>query len=527
MPALRSLPPANLPAPREAAHSMAVGNKIGRKQQRSLMQAANHSRLEATWTSTPETADSIIFKNLRTLVARSRSEFLINDYCKHFVRIVRKNVVGPHGIALRSTPRGTDGKIDIPAKDAIEEAWKFQSRAGNWDVTGAMSRAAFEQQWISTVATDGEAFALIVIGGDAGPTGFALQTIDSQRIDPAHNEPLADGRFIRAGIEYNKFGRPIAYHVADDLPEIYSAFPATRRERIEADRMIHGFIPELAGQKRGIPWMHTALWRLRNVKGFEDAAVINARVGAAKMGFFADKDDEEGDETDDIPEEGEDGSGQSRHDDLIIDAEPGTFQDIGRREFKEFNPQFPETSTGPFIKGQLRGAASGLGVNYNTLSNDLESVNFSSLRLGLIDERDTWQMIQEWMIGNFEVRVFEAWMDFALLKGTIKVKDRPLRADRRDKYRAALFRGRRWAWVDPKAEMAAAKIAIDSRIASRTSFIEDHGSGPAWDTFEEMAQEEQDMKELGVSIPTTPGAGVMGTGTTPPTDDDDNDETDA
>lgn len=519
------MPPAQIPPRRDVgtrsvAHIVAPGSKISRRHQRNLIQAANNSRLESTWGTTPESVDAVIFKNLRTLVARSRSEFLANDYCKQFIRLVKKNVVGPAGIFLRSNPRGADGKVDAPAKDAIEEAWKLQSKVGNWDVTGSMSRATFEQQWIATVALDGEAFALIVIGADAGPTGFALQMIDSQRIDPAHNDQLSDGRFIRAGIEYNRYGRPIAYHIADELPELYSAYPATRRERIEADRVIHGFIPELTGQKRGLPWMHTALWRLRNVKGFEDAAVINARIGAAKMGFFSDKDEEEGDDGDGMGEEGADGEGRGGPEDLVIDAEPGTFQNIGNREFKEFNPLFPEASTGPFLKSQLRGAASGVGVNYNSLANDLESVNFSSLRLGLIDERDTWQMVQEWMIGNFEVRVFEAWIGYSLLAGSIKVKDRPLRADRREKYRSALFKGRRWAWVDPKAEMAAAAIAVDKRLASRTSIIEEHTNSPAWDTFEEIAQEEADMKELGVTIPTTPGAGVMPGGAGPDDDDD-------
>lgn len=492
------------------------------------MQAANNSRLESTWGSAPETPDFIIFKNLRTLVARSRSQFLDNDYSKQFARLVKKNIVGPNGFRLRSMPRDKPGgKVDIPAKDAIEEGWKKQSELGNWDVTGTMSRATFEQLWISTVALDGEAFALIVIGPDAGPTGFALQIIDSLRIDPTHNEELSGGHFIRAGIEYNRFGRPMAYHIAEELPEVYSAYPSTHRERVSADRVIHCFIPELVGQKRGLPWMHTALWRLRNVKGFEDAAVVNARVGASKMGFFTDKDEDDLDDDLDLAEERESEEGETKADqsrsrpqeDLLIDAEPGTFQNIGRREFKEFNPQFPEVSTGPFIKTQLRGAAAGLGVNYNSLANDLESVNFSSLRLGLLDERDTWLMIQEWMITSFEFRVYKAWIDYVLLAGTVTVNGRPLRADRREKYISALFKGRRWPWVDPKAEMAAAKIAIDSRIASRTQYIEDHTDGDAWDTFEEIAQEEADMKELGVTILTTPGAGVAPA-------PDDNDEPD-
>lgn len=464
-------------------------------QRRMLMQAAQATRLEANWSATPETADALINKNHRSLVARSRNQATENDYGKKFVGMVKNNVVGPTGIRLRSQPRDPSGEIDQAAKDAIEAAWRLQSRAGNWEVTGQMSRSMFERLWIGGCAIDGEAIAMIVTGADAGPTGFALQIVDTMRLDPQHNEQLGNGRFIRHGIEFNEFGRPLAYHLIEvdpSLPLYSSAYYGRQYKRVPADRVIHAYIPELVDQRRGLPWMSTALWRMRNLKGFEDSAVVNARIGAAKMGFFRDP------------------NGELETENLPMDAEPGTFENIGSLEFQPWNPQFPDQQVEPFIKSQLRGIASGLGVSYNGLASDLTSVNFSSLRDGKNDERDMWKTLQEWMIDTFERRVFELWIERSVLAGSIRINGRPLRVDQIDKYKAAEFKGRRWAWVDPQADVAAAKMAVEARLASRTRYIEEWNDGDAWDTFEQISDEEADMKELGIEIMTTPGAGVVG-----------------
>jgi lambda family phage portal protein len=464
-------------------------------QRRMLTQAAQQTRLEAGWTGTPESADGWIQKNLRTVVARSRHQATENDYARKFVAMVRNNVVGPTGIRLRSTPRDANGKIDQAAKDAIEEAWRVQSRPGNWEVTGTMSRAMFERLWIGGCAIDGSAIAVVVTGPDAGPSGFGLQIIDTMRLDPQHNEQLGGGRFIRHGIEFNSVGRPLAYHFIEEdptLPLYAVGYYGRTYQRIDASRVIHAFIPELVGQRRGIPWMTTALWRMRNLKGFEDAAVVNARIGAAKMGFFHDP------------------NGEMGEDDLPMDAEPGTFENIGGLKFESWNPQFPEQSTEQFVRTQLRGIASGICVSYNGLASDLTSVNFSSLRDGKNDERDTWRILQEWMIDTFERPVFDLWVERAVLAGSIRIRNNPLRVTDLDKYKSAEFKGRRWAWVDPQADVAAAKMAVEARLASRTKYIEEWNEGDAWDTFEQIAQEEDDMEELGVEIMTTPGAGVIG-----------------
>ena len=56
--------------------------------------------------------------------------------------------------------------------------------------------------------------------------------------------------------------------------------------RIPAEQVIHIFMPLRAGQTRGEPWLSPVMPAMKQLGGFREAAVINARIGASKMGFF-------------------------------------------------------------------------------------------------------------------------------------------------------------------------------------------------------------------------------------------------
>src|SRR5690606_11543503 len=179
---------------------------------------------------------------------------------------------------------------------------------------------------------------------------------------------------------------------------------------IPAEQIVHLFRTEMVGQKRGLPWTATSLFRAKHLGAFEEAAVVNARVGAAKMGFIQ---WEEGfgpkfEDGEDVPE---------------IDAEAGVFETLpeGAR-LEKWEPQFPSGELAIFSKHMLRGMAAGFGVPYNELAADLEGVNFSSIRQGTLDSREHWKELQEWLIEQLVHPVFEAWLERALLGGKIKTK---------------------------------------------------------------------------------------------------------
>jgi len=472
-------------APKGHRRAPAVGRALVR-----MFDAGQSDRLTGSWGAHPLTADEVVRRNQRVLVARSREQAANNDFARKFLQMCRQNIVGPRGIQLRAQPRNRSGEIDAPAAEAIERAWREWARAENCDVTMRETFRSMQASAINSVARDGEFMIRLVTGREAGPWGFALQVLDPQRCRPDHDEVrLPGGRFIRHGIEFNRFGRPLAYYFSttrrEDDADAYD-YGGRSHIRIPAEEIIHGFMPDFTHQKRGLPWMATALWRLQMLGGFEKAALVNARVGATKSGFF----------------EWQEGYGPDPEDDaaaLYMEAEPGSFQELPPGvQFKSWDPQYPSNEFAPFHKAMLRGIASGLGVTYVNLANDLEGVNFSSIRQGTLDEREHWKELQEWLVESLVERVYMAWLPRALLAGRIRTaQGGALAPERLEKYRAVEWLPRRWDWIDPNADVKAAVASKDNLLTSPGQIIRDRGRDPQ-SVWEEIAQDIAAMRAAGI-----------------------------
>lgn len=453
---------------------------------------AETTRLTADWLTHPETADALVLRHQRVLVARSREQARNNDYARAFIRMVRQNVVGPSGIILQAQCLLPDGQMDAAANEAIEAAFSEWSRRENCDVAGEKSLRAIEAQAMESCVTDGEFMIRKIWGRDAGKFGFALQVLDPQRVDVAHNDDAPIGRprghFIRAGIERNAYGRAVAYYFSADRDwQVYN-YSSSQGDylRVPADEVIHGFLPEMVGQKRGLPWMATGLYRLKNLGGFEEAALVNARVGASKMGLFRWRD----------------GMGPRMDEDeqanFQLDIEPGTFHVLPEgAELQEWAPQFPSNDYAPFSKAALRGIAAGFGVLYNNLANDLEGVNFSSIRQGTLDEREHWRELQAWLTESLMQPIYDAWLRVALLRGHVVVNGTPATADNLARYSRVLWQPRRWAWIDPRADIEAAISAKNQFLMSPGQIIRDQGRDPS-DVWREIASDIAEMRGAGI-----------------------------
>lgn len=457
-----------------------------------MFDAGQNDRLTASWPSTPTPADYIVRRNQRALVARSREQAANNDYMRGFLRMVRQNIVGPQGIRLQAQSRDDDKSLDTVANDAIEAAWLEWSRATNCDVSGKRSWRMIQGGAATAAARDGEFMIREIWGADAGPWGYALQVLDPQRCPVDYDEEQRrDGSFVRHGVEFNQYGRPIAYlFTTTDEREADYVYGGRSFQRIPAREIIHGFIEDFTGQKRGLPWAATALWRMRMLDGFEKSAMVNARVSASKGGFFQWK-------------EGYGPEREEEDEEIYMEAEPGAFQELPAGvEFKEWNPQYPNGEFAPFMKSGLRGIATGLGVAYNNLANDLEGVNFSSIRQGALDEREHWKELQEWLIESLIERVYRNWLKVALLSGRIVVAGRgdsqkPLRPERLLKYQAVQWQPRRWAWIDPRADVASAIEQKNNLMGSFGQFIRDQGRDPQT-VWREISEDITQMRAAGI-----------------------------
>jgi lambda family phage portal protein len=466
--------------------------------------AGTTDRLVSSWTTTPLSADQIIDRNHRTLVARSREQAASNDYMKSFLRLADQNIVGHRGFILQAQARDNDGTLDRAANEALEAWWKWWCRPENCDVTGRRSFRRMCKSAVISAAKDGEFMIREIRGRAAGPARYALQIIDPQRCPVDYNvDKLSNGRIVRQGIEYSREGRPLAYYFqrADTGTSAYT-FGGRSLDRVDAGEIIHGFLEEIIGQRRGLPWAATSLWRLHMLNGFEKAALTSARTGAS-VGGFIEWDKDAGPEPDDEFEDEE----------LYIEAEGGVFQELPPgAKATEYKTQYPSGEFAAFNKAMLRGAGAGMGVAYVSFANDLEGVNFSSIRQGVLDERDHWMDLQEWLIETMIDRVYQAALEPSLLLGLVEKNGIRLKPERIEKYRDVFWQGRRWAWVDPARDVKAEVDSKNNLLTSPSEIIRRRGDDPdtVWRTY---AADIKSMQAAGV-----PDAFIMASvlGVTPP-----------
>lgn len=440
--------------------------------------AAGTGRLLSSWGTTNSSADYEIKNSVKNLRSRARQLSRDNDYARRFLKLVVSNVVGPQGITMQSKARDPSRRLDSKANEMIESAFKRWGKRDNCSIDGSLSWRDMQRLIIETVARDGEILVRL-IKADVNPFGFALQVLEADHLDINYNEP---GNRISMGIEYDGYNRPVNYYIYPIHPGDSSRSTETYgpKIRVPADEMIHLFIKDRPSQTRGVPWMHAAMTRLNNLDGYEEAEIIAARVGASQMGIFTSPDGGYPD--------GDDDDG-----DVMMEVEPGVFRRApAGYDLKMFEPTHPAGNFDAFMKRTLMGVASGLGIAYNSLANDLESVNYSSIRSGSIEERDQWRIIQNWFIESFLNPVYSEWLALALLKNQIG-----LPFSKYEKYNAPQWFPRSWDWVDPLKDTNAAINEIEAKINTRTNILAERGIDFE-DVVMQLSEEEEMLKAAGL-----------------------------
>ena len=415
-----------------------------------------------------------------------------NEYCTRFLNAARENVIGSNGIGLQiALPKDLVSNADKLNRE-IETAWERWSEQPTCDQQ--MSIVDAEQLWIASKLQDGEMFTRRVVGYPHNRFRFALDYIDPDRVDLNWNrlrrpEDLQEPNEIRMGVELDEWRRPVAYWLYEGHP---SEMAGVKRVRVPASQVDHAYIFKRMNQTRGVPWLHAAMSRMTMMYGYDDAEMTASRLAASKMAFLVSK---TGDEY---------SAGRKEKDGATsINAEPGLLEELPEGiEPRVIDWQHPAHNYPEFTMACLRGVAVGLNVSYTTLTGDLRAVNFSSIRQGILAERDGWRVLQKFTIDHFCRPTFGDWLRMAVTTGQLELPPRlPLNLV----IESAVWTPRGWDWVDPYKDAQADIIAVRSGMTSLADVAAKRGQD--WEVvLERRAKEIQRAKELGVPIDLT-GAG--------------------
>lgn len=308
---------------------------------------------------------------------------------------------------------------------------------------------------------------------DGLPVPLQVQLIEAEQCPAEHWGTAKNGNAIRAGIEFDKIGRRVAYYM-------YRTHPGDQRApddsgelvRVGADEVVHVYLPKRAGQLRGLPHATSALVREFNLDAFEDAVQERQKLANLFTGFWVDD-----------TEDGGENTTEGLATDVDIDGtplaglEPGTVVEGPPGKKLQFStppdagPNYPA-----YWRSQMLAICARRGVPYEVLTGDLKDVSDRALKLILNEFR---RLIEQWqwltIIPLFCQMVREAWWDQAVLAGLLEVEDY---ADNREDYVDTLWVPQGWPYSHPVQDLEADKGAVRSGFTSRTSVVLANGEDP-------------------------------------------------
>lgn len=428
-------------------------------------------RLFWDWVTSPTKIDEEVRRDIAKLRAQARKEARYNPVAQQYLALLENNVIGPNGFNHQATVRNANGMLRKPVNDMIEEA--FAGWGYNCTADGRQSFLQLQHMLIRAVAHDGEQFVRLLRSN----SGLRLQVLDPDLLDHNLNEEATKSRGeVRMGVEVDTMGRPVGYWFKPSYE--LSVAP----QRIPATDIIHLYDPLRANQTRGTSWFAPVLIPLSMLDGLYEAILVLNRVAASKMGFFVHKD----------PMAFDANNYKYMN---PLDAAPGKAMALPPGiEFQSWDTGNPSAELNAFSKLILRHIASGWKVSYCALANDLEGVNYSSIRAGMLQERDQFRKLQNWWSDSFLRPVYAEWIKLANLTGELVLPERNAA-----RYQSVRFVGRGWPWVDPLKDIQATILAINNGLDCRIDALAEQGKD-ADEMFERLAEEQKMAASYGLDF---------------------------
>lgn len=425
-------------------------------------------------------ADAELAHSLTRMRAASRQMMRDASYAKRVRTLVVNNVIGP-GIGLQAQVKTTRGELFTRVNDSIEQAHAEWSCGKNCHTGGALHLNDLERMALGQVVEAGDVLIRMydrAFGDSAVP--LALEIIEAERLADSI-DPTAGARMpsatVRMGVECDEFGRAVAYWIRKLHPGDIrqSATAIDYYERVPAEDIIHLRVINRWPQTRGEPWLHTVLGKIDSIDQYSNAELHAAQADATQFATIeVDAPDVSGNAF--LADNSQDQTADNAKPEISI--QDGMVQELGPGEKMVYHsPKRPNTAIDPFLRYMLREVAAGAGVSYESLSRDYSQSNYSSSRLALLDDRDTWRTLQQWWIRSFRLPLYKRWLARASLAGAIEALPIGQYAAEPEKFEAVKFKPRGWSWIDPVKEVAAYKEAEKAGYISAEDIIAQTANG--------------------------------------------------
>lgn len=312
---------------------------------------------------------------------------------------------------------------------------------------------------------------------DGLPLPFQIQCLETDYLDATRSQgPGPGGAMIEDGIEYGVTGRAVAYHLHSRHPgSVYGGGPV---RRVEAENISLAFMVDRPGQRRGVSWYAPVLPELMDIHKFMQGTLKRQEVAAMFAGILKRVGDDDPD-------------GNAA--DMLAEVEAGGIIEIDADDTLEWNEPPSAQSAEPVVRLIDRVIASGLMLTYEGFTGDYSNVNYTSGRMGRMDQDPAVRFWQEELIIAKQMAKVADWFKEAVYFRTLIDPD---------SYRIRWTAPRRPV-VDPTKDYPAMVRKVRAGFDSTQSVIREMGRDPN-DVWKEQLEDAAKADVAGMVFDTDP-----------------------
>ncbi|MBR0871190.1 phage portal protein [Bradyrhizobium tropiciagri] len=481
----------------------------------------------AAWMPAPTSADSAVLPNRDLTVARTRDVVRNDPTAQSGVSRLVEMLVGAK-LTLSSKPDARALGLDRTDKahrkilrdlaGSIESEWY---QFGNdpqrrCDAQRRLTINGIFRLLARTFATMNETTSCLK-WKPGGRYSTCVLAIDPDRLSNPNGLPTTQK--LRGGIEFDEDGAPIAGHIRNGHPADWYIVPPpmtwTRIPfRTPSGRpvLIHGFEPEREDQARAMTPFAALVKRLHMIGKFSDTELASATVNALFAAFVKSS----------LPV-GEATAAFTPQTVLTMEGKRLDYwtknpahvggvripvMPIGDEIQINSSPR-QTTAFNDFQKAFLQSIAAALGISYQQLSGDWESINYSSARAALNEVWRHIQMLFAVFVDQVVAPIHYAQLEEAFDRGYIKPPPgAPDFWDMPGAYLRARWIGPGRGYVDPVKEAQGASL----RMGNMTSTLEDECADlgrDLEDTLDQIADEEEMLADRRLTRTLSAGSGLL------------------